>query len=549
MDESEVRLRVAFLAREPLFHGLNEDQLKEIAEKIERKPYAVDDILLQEEDGEQRFFFLVFSGKVALLSQKGDEQQQVGLLLRGSFYGQDSLLYDQVQPYSAQVVEDCQLLVFPPDVFGEVLEQYPEIRKRLLTTAHGRKVGEKVSKKWTQPDETTLLVFRKHVVFLFLTLLPPFLLIPLAAFLLVYAFSSDIFLLKLLSYLLIAASVLGMLWRGIDWGNDYYIVTTRRVLWLEKVIALYDSRTEAPLSSVISCDVRRSFWGQVFDYGDVDVRTYYGTIKLHNTERPYEISEYIDRYKGRVTRLDDEKERKEIRQAIKDAVEKKAKGHEAFHEQGFIQPKGLSPQASRANLVISLKNMFKMRFEEGEVITYRKHWYALVGKIWWRALMIGVVIAGAVTLSRNGAPGFFIALLALAAVLLLGWPVVYRIWDWHNDIFQLTSTQVVDIEKKPLGEERKKTANLDAPDIRVEHDRPNLLATIFNFGNVTVFIGQTPFNIEGVLDPDQVHQEIANRREAIISRRRKDEEIREKERMVKWLMAYHDEVDQSESKE
>ena len=26
------------------------------------------------------------------------------------------------------------------------------------------------------------------------------------------------------------------LWFGLDWGNDFYIVTNQRVIWLEKVI-------------------------------------------------------------------------------------------------------------------------------------------------------------------------------------------------------------------------------------------------------------------------------------------------------------------------
>ena len=44
-------------------------------------------------------------------------------------------------------------------------------------------------------------------------------------------------------------------WNYIDWGNDYYILTNQRVVWLEKVVGIYDSRQEAPLSTVLSVGV------------------------------------------------------------------------------------------------------------------------------------------------------------------------------------------------------------------------------------------------------------------------------------------------------
>jgi len=42
---------------------------------------------------------------------------------------------------------------------------------------------------------------------------------------------------------LILIGILGWgVWNAIDWSNDYYIVTNQRVIWLEKVVGLYDSR-------------------------------------------------------------------------------------------------------------------------------------------------------------------------------------------------------------------------------------------------------------------------------------------------------------------
>ncbi len=54
--------------------------------------------------------------------------------------------------------------------------------------------------------------------------------------------------------LILAAIILGIgfgwtIWTWIDWGNDYYVVTNQRVVWIEVVIGLYESRNEAPMNA------------------------------------------------------------------------------------------------------------------------------------------------------------------------------------------------------------------------------------------------------------------------------------------------------------
>jgi hypothetical protein len=183
-----------------------------------------------------------------------------------------------------------------------------------------------------------------------------------------------------------------------------------------------------------------------------------------------------------------------------------------------------------------------MRFEEGDVITYRRHWYSLVGRIWWIVLLLfGVVILSSYLGIQMDMGVTTCSIGTLIELVLLGL-LVYRIWDWSNDIFQLTKTQIIDIDKKPLGPEGKKTASLDAPDIRIEHVRPSLLANLLNFGNVIVYIGPTQFNLEGVYNPDRVHQDVAARRDALLTQKTLDQDSREGARLMNWLMAFWDQT-------
>ena len=81
-----------------------------------------------------------------------------------------------------------------------------------------------------------------------------------------------------------------------DWGNDYYIVTNQRVVWLEKVVGIYDSRQESALSTVLSVGVEANPLGRVLDYGDVIVRTFVGKIPFSHVDHPYQAARMIEEY-------------------------------------------------------------------------------------------------------------------------------------------------------------------------------------------------------------------------------------------------------------
>jgi len=86
------------------------------------------------------------------------------------------------------------------------------------------------------------------------------------------------------------------LYQWIDWGNDYYIVTDRRAIWLEKVIGLYDSRHEAPLRMVLSVSTTTDVSGRMMDYGDVVIRTFTGQLRFHTVGSPRESITWMGSY-------------------------------------------------------------------------------------------------------------------------------------------------------------------------------------------------------------------------------------------------------------
>jgi hypothetical protein len=156
--------------------------------------------------------------------------------------------------------------------------------------------------------------------------------------------------------------------------------------------------------------------------------------------------------------------------------------------------------------------------------------------------LIGLITLFSVTAIPAAAAGGWTALPlygcgAILILLVILAVLVYRFFDWSNDIYRLTPDQILDIERRPLGEETKKTANLDAIQ-SVEHQRGNIIGILLNFGTVTVTVGETKFIFLGVHNPDQVHQDISAYRQAQAERKEKKEQQKQQDAMKQWFITY-----------
>jgi hypothetical protein len=190
-----------------------------------------------------------------------------------------------------------------------------------------------------------------------------------------------------------------------------------------------------------------------------------------------------------------------------------------------------------------------MRFEEGNVITYRKYWTALLAKTWLPTLLILVdlfaIMAGVILAfwGRIFAAdlGFWMAI-ALGALLPLSIWWLYHYVDWRNDIYQVTDKYILDIERRPLGTEVKKSAPLESI-LSLEHERLGFLGYLLNFGNVTINVGEAKFVFLSVHEPARVQQDIFNRMYALRRQKEKAEIARERDRVVQMISFYNQNVE------
>ncbi len=555
MVDPDVPRYAVLLKQHHLFQGLNEAQIAHVVNLLERVEANKGEVIYEQgERGES--FYLIFRGRIRLRRREARRERVTGILSPGDHFGEDALLFDQPRAETAIAEEAVVLLRLDREAFFDLLQQFPEIRKNLSATAESRYLVRKENFDWMGEDEIIYLVARKHELFLFLALILPVLLFVASIPILVLSFSADS---PFGAVAGLIGGILGMLiailwgiWNWIDWGNDYYIVTSQRVVWLERVIIFYYSRREAPLVQVLAVNVSRSWLGRILGYGNVEVRTYTGGIQMRNMANPELFESFVKGYQFRAQRRKEEVEaqlrEKELRRRL--GLEK---------EEQLPAPAETSAPEQKAKAQVKpgslreiVETFLKVRYERDNTITYRKHLLVLLRKVFLPSLAFLVLLALTALLVWRiliGA-GLGMSLFPLAVLLFLLHVMVSMWWgyhylDWNNDIYRLSPDQILDIERKPLGEEIKKSAPLDSI-LSLEHTREGILRLIFNYGDVIINVGHTQFIFYGVYAPDQVHKDIADYMEA--RRRRKEEEqlARERQRLGDWFGAYHQHLEELE---
>jgi hypothetical protein len=401
------------------------------------------------------------------------------------------------------------------------------------------KLWRRLRFKWVRPEEAVYFLARKHPIVLWRSLVWPLiaLVFPVLGFLWGIATGSTVAIVVALALGVLV--VLWIIWRIIDWSNDYYLVTNQRVAWVEKVIGIFDSRTEAPLSTILSVGVETDMLGRFLDYGTVVVRTFVGRIPFNYVGHPDYAATMIEEYWNRTKEF----ALKAEKEAIKDAIRKRLDlPIPPKPEIPKPEPTKFSPIRRPSALQVALSNIFKLRLEEGDTVIYRKHGFVLFKNVWQPSLFMLILLAffiwRVILLASGGTwPDVMLIVLPAAGLPFLGW-WIYQYVDWSNDIFQVTQDQVIDIDKTPFGTEERRAASLENI-LSIESKRIGLLGNIFNYGTVYIVVGGTKLEFQDVFDPNTVQSDIDRRRMARIASKAAAQAALDRERMAEWIATYH----------
>lgn len=520
--------------------GLGDAELQRIAGELKREEYDPGEVIMRQ-GAPADALFLILQGEVSVEQGEAERpSQELARLTAGDVVGEMGLFFNQPRNATVRAIRATSVYRWDRESVLRFMESHPQALNHLKFSAMSRQLAHEVEFPWLAEDEVIYGLARKHRFILITKLLLPaaFLVIALGA--LWWRLNGGVEVAGWIGGVLALFSLLFSVWRWIDWGNDYYVVTDRRVVWLEKVVGLYDSRQEAPLHMVLSVSVSTDALGRAIGFGDVVVRTYTSQVRFRDIGNPYAMAAMVEEHWRRVRYMKEHEDRTSLVKALRNRLD----GGEP-PEEVAQPPSEKPPRPERPIEPIGLGHWtFQVRFEEKGIITYRKHWAVLLRRIALPSIavltlvgLIGARLSGLIQLFSLSS--YLVGALVTLIPATLWW--VYQYVDWANDIYQVTPTQIVDVYKKPLARELRKVAPLENI-LGTEVERKGVIGLLLNYGDVIAEVGTTKFSFDGVFDPNGVQQDIVRAQEAFLERKRQVERKRRQEEMVEWFSIYHDEL-------
>lgn len=533
--------RVAFLKKLHLFRGLTDDQLISVAREFEDVPAYTTSHTVFSQGAPGDAVYIIYSGKVTvnILDKVKGGTKTLATLIAGDYFGEESLVTRQKR--SATIIAEPGTHLLKLDVAGykNLETKFPQIKHNFNVVVRSRRLSRRLKFSWLQPNEIIYYLAGRHPITLIAWIYVP-VLIFIGLFilgLLINGIYSRTWIISFFGFLMVL-DLLVLIWQWIDWSNDYYIVTNERVMRTEKIIALYDSREEAPLGTIISVNVNSSgFIQRWIGLGDVVVRTFTTQITMYDVSYPNQVEAMVQEYWNRS---------KEKTSSVEDVAIKKALRLKLYPPPPKpIEEKPPEPKTKPESYATSLYRMFfanflRVRFEDSNVVTYRKHWFVLVRDTFKQFVLflflifVPIMLPGIFSVSL-GASGWSILGLLLFGVIVW-W--IYDYVDWVNDVYKVTPDQIIDVYKKPLGKEQRKSAQLENI-MSTSSERRGIVGLLLNYGIVKIKVGVEVFDFTDVFDPPQVEQDIIRRIAARKNKKSEAEKVAEAERMGTWLVNYH----------
>ena len=576
---------VPLLGQVELFSRLTQEELGALSEHVGVHFYPPGYRVVEQGEMGATMYVVIHGDLVAYQLDQRGRARPVKALQKGDFFGETSLLIGEPRDATVITKTYTEVCYINKASFDGFLQAHPNVR-------HELQVRPDVERKWKagpfpgqNPDEIVEIMAHKHWVAFLASLMRPVLwlalfgaaVVALDALWLGSAGSvTDLaWLSALLTMLWVVVVVAVSIWYWIEWRNDHYIVTTQRVVHIERVLLQAMTTDVVPVRQIQNVDLEQDLLGQILDYGHVRIITAGpagggGAMNLRYVPGPEAFHQTIFEQVDRARYRDVATERSQLRQAIRQAM-----GWSVLEE----EPPEASPPASRRRrswialltenrLIKRLRKTFtesglavflrrphlpRQEIRLKDQVIWRKHWGVFL-KVTYRPFLLCLLIFVLIVLAAAAwlgvvapfglQPSWFgtaLWVLTIGFIPALGW-LFWELEDWRNDLYIVTNTHIIDIERVTpiLLKETKRQASLDDIQNTMASTR-GFWANLLKWGDVFIeTAGEGRFEFEQVHNPARVQAEIDKRREAYRAKQRQEETERQRAELAKWFSAYHD---------
>lgn len=540
MPTAEEIIRI--LQKVPLFSGLSRPQLRRLAARVGELTYPPrSTVCLQGEPGLRYYIILQGAVRATRVDPEG-RVEEVRRLGPGEAFGETSLLLGDVRDATIETLENTVFLYIDKEDFDRLLAADPSMERALRMREDVAERRRYPRFSWLEAGELPVKVLRKHIFALIdrliLSLGILVLLLLLGVGLLIAGRGT---LASLIAGLLLLVGTIvplgSVLYFYLDWRNDIYILTNRRVVHRERVGAflIQENFSAAPLQAIQNVQVIQvGLPGRIWKFGDLIVETAgaAGQVVFRSIPDPWSVQQAILEQQARVRSMARIQEREAIRKAVR--------RHFLFEEEEEAQKPPAEPE-KRPGVLMFLRSFFPPSWtREGVTVTWRRHWVTLLGAVWIPLLIMVLSTVGVVLLARfaHQVPPGLVMLYGLVMFFSLPW-FLWQFEDWQNDFFQVTATRIIQVDRMPLflREQRREASLEQVTNVRFEQ---GILGKILRYGDVFVETAAPAgtFHFQKVSRPQEVQREIFAHIDAA-RRRRQQEEARQRQmEMLDWLSAY-----------
>jgi hypothetical protein len=446
---------------------------------------------------------------------------------------------------TALALTDVVTIVFTRETFMPLREEQPRLWGHLTPSPIVSERLDAPTFGWQAQDEAVVLFTREHWWGLIRRMFFPLLgLLGVLALVMIIQQSLPqlLGLAVLIGFLILVGIVTYMV---IDWRNDYWVVTNKRIVHVDEIVFIRKRRDETPLPAITQVQFERhGMAAMIFDFGDLEVETFTGTMGMRDIPNPMhlkqEIQDEVEKVRSR--------ERAAGRKGIRDDLEKRIIAKESVVEVTPLEAEEEQPK--RPPITIGVIEYFfpKLVWNQGNVIIWRKHWIVLWRRIIWSTLALVFAVLAFFNWYSGASP----LGTALDDSVWWLWPLIlgglgawwwWLFEDWRNDEYILTGNRVIEITRTPfsLSEKRRESPLSDFQSTELKVVGP--WQKLFRYGTLIIKLPGAQVDFKDIVDPAGAQTEINKRLSEFNAKNAEKEEQTRRNELTDWFAAY-DEIRQ-----
>ncbi|MGC9349355.1 MAG: cyclic nucleotide-binding domain-containing protein [Anaerolineae bacterium] len=500
--------------------------------------------------------------------------REVGTLRSGDVAGETGLLVGDFHDVIATADGYARIIYILREEFNELLQSRPHLARKLNISEVVERRRRFRTFEWLRDDEWVVTIVQRHWTRLSRQVTAPAILLLLLILAIVALLVNPSTALTLVGALLLipALGLIGvMVYQYINWRDDMFVLTTQRIVHIERVWPFTLQREETSLDNIEDIyEVRTGVLANTMDFGNLIAQTAGETVEIDMDyiSHPGELRELISRQIGRAKARDILRMRGQIRELLARRLQIEEKPQKPEEEP---QEKEQKRTAFLPFIILRSAREYLFppawsRAEQGDTIIWRRYWLPgffrysaaffplllstaigvfLLGRILITSALVGADGGGMVPLSdlvtalqAAGFFGWFVIWLILEA-LLLG-ALLWLVEDWRNDYFQLTPSHIILVHRRPLLlQKSRRQARLDRIQ-NLSFEVPTIVARIFDYGHVQFETAGTEgqFVLQWVRRPEDVQETISARQYKYAQRQREYDARQRQLELVSWFTAY-----------